>query len=233
MGAMTNVNLVPIERECQALVQCIDDHPLIGAVVRGDASRDEYIRFLVATYHYVRWSGPLLAATAAGLRRRGHHPWLAALAETKAEEESPHDRWALDDLRCCGENVELVKLAPAPLAVRAYVDWSLAMADDGSPAFLGAAYALEFMSMSRARLAANNLQARGEIPGIDRAVSFLAGHGDADVGHVALLADVLARLDDPQDAEEIRLSAAMLRRLYPRFFRTSDTVVARGAAGAA
>jgi hypothetical protein len=230
---MTNVNLVPIEAECRALVQCIDEHPLIGAVVRGDASRDEYIRFLVATYHYVRWSGPLLAATAVGLRRRGSHPWLVALVETKAEEEAPHDRWALDDLRRCGHNVELVKLGPVPVAVRAYVDWSLAMAEDGSPAFLGAAYALEFMSMSRAQLAANNLRTRGAIPGIDRAVSFLAGHGDADAGHVALLADVLARLDDPADAEEIRLSAATLRRLYPRFFRAAAATATYGATGAA
>jgi hypothetical protein len=181
----------------------------------------------------VRWSGPLLAATAAGLRRRGCHPWLVTLAETKAAEEAPHDRWALDDLRCCGANVELVKLEPVPRAVRAYVDWSLAMAEDGSPAFLGAAYALEFMSMSRAQLAASNLRTRGAIPGIERAVSFLAGHGDADAGHVALLADVLARLDDPRDAEEVRLSAAILRQLYPRFFRVADTIVASGAAGAA
>lgn len=233
MGAMTHVNLAPIERECRALVQCVDEHPLIGAVVRGDASRDEYVGFLAATYHYVRWSGPLLAATAAGLRRRGSHPWLTTLVQTKSEEEAPHDRWALDDLRRCGENVELVKLRPVPRAVSAYVDWSLALAEDGSPAFLGAAYALEFMSMSRAQLAANNLQARGAIPGIDRAVSFLAGHGEADAGHVALLANVLARLDDPRDVDEIRLSAAMLRQLYPRFFRSADAVVAQGAAGAA
>ena len=107
------------------------------------------------------------------------------------------------------------------------------MAEDGSPAFLGAAYALELMSMSRAQLAATNLRARSAIPGIHRAVSFLAGHGEADAGHVALLADVLARLDDPEDAEEIRLSAATLRRLYPRFFRAADTTVAHGAKGAA
>lgn len=230
---MTNVNLVPIERECRALVQSVDEHPLIGAVVRGDASREEYVRFLAATYHYVRWSGPLLAATAVGLRRRGRHPWLLALVEGKAEEEAPHDRWALDDLRACGENVEIVKLGPVPRAVRAYVDWSLALAEDGSPAFLGAAYALEFMSMLRAQIAASNLKARGAIPGIAHAVSFLAGHGEADAGHVALLSGVLARLDDPRDAEEIRLSAAMLRHLYPRFFHGADTTVARGAAGAA
>src|SRR5881394_475790 len=132
-----------IKHEAQALVDCLDRDPLVGAVIRGDASREEYVRFLRTTYHYVRWSGPLLAATAAGLEQRGRYPWLAALASAKAGEESPHERWALDDLRVCGANAELVKASGAPRAVQAYVDWSLALAEEGSPAFLGAAYALE------------------------------------------------------------------------------------------
>ena len=216
---MDNDNLEAVERESRALVDCVDGDLLVGAVIRGDASPEEYTRFLAATYHYVRWSGPLLAATAAGLRRRGRHPWLAAIAAGKADEEAPHDRWALDDLRRCGEDVELVKAAAPATAVRAYVAWTLAMAEAGSPAFLGAAYALEFMSMRRAQMAADNLRACATIPGIDGAVSFLTGHGVADTGHVALLADVLRRIDDPEDVAAVQLSAAVLRRLYPGFFR--------------
>src|SRR2546429_217188 len=125
-GVMSNEHLGAIEGEARALVYAVDRHPLIGAVIRGDASREEYARFLTCTYHYVRWSGPLLAATAAGLRRTGRHPWLTALVDAKADEESPHDRWALEDLRRCGQNVELVKAASAPVAVQAYVGWSLA-----------------------------------------------------------------------------------------------------------
>jgi hypothetical protein len=215
------------------LLQQIDRDPLIGAVIGGTASREEYIRFLSATYHYVRWSGPLLGATAAGLERHGRHPWLVDVLADKAEQESPHDRWALDDLRACGHNPRLVTTAHPPVSVTAYVDWSLTLAEQGSVAFLGAAYALELISMRRAKLAADNLCSRSGIPGIAQAVSFLAGHADADVEHLAALDQVLDRLDDPADGAEMALSAAVLRTLYPRFFvsgaRAGRNLVALGA----
>ncbi|MDB4981781.1 MAG: long-chain acyl-CoA synthetase [Myxococcales bacterium] len=214
--------LEAITRESAALVDAVDRDPLVGAVIRGDVSREGYVAFLVATYHYVRWSGPLLAASAAGLRRRGRYPWLAELVAEKALEEAPHDRWALQDLERCGEDLELIAATKAPVAVRAYVDWSLALAETGSPAFLGSAYALELMSMRRARRAAENLSARAAIPNIAGAVSFLLGHGDADVDHVSRLDDVLTRIDDPEDASAIALSAAVLRTLYPCFFRDAE-----------
>jgi len=97
------------------------------------------------------------------------------------------------------------------------------MAEEGSPAFLGAAYALEFISMHRAKVAADNLRARKAIPNIEDAVTFLAGHGDADSGHIALLSDVLRQIRDPRDQDAILLSASVLRALYPRFFQLGAT----------
>jgi hypothetical protein len=210
-----------LERESIALVDAIDHDPLIGSVIRGDASRDTYVRFLGGTYHYLRWSGPLLAETAAGLRRSGRCPWLLAIVDAKTAEESPHDGWVLDDLRRCGVNVELVKTQPAPRAVEAYVQWSRTLSDEGSPAFLGAAYMLELMSMRRAKMAAENLRARKAIPNIDEAVTFLEGHGDADVDHIEQLTAMLRKLADPGDQAAIVLSAAVLRTLYPRFFHAA------------
>jgi hypothetical protein len=230
---MTTEHVDAIKREALALVDLVDRDPLVGAVIRGDASCEEYARFLRATYHYVRWSGPLLAATAVGLSRRGCYPWLTALAETKSREEAPHDRWALHDLRACGANAELVKASAVPLAVTAYVDWGFALAAEGSPAFLGAAYALEFISMSRAQAAADNLRARAAIPEIEHAVAFLTGHGAADIEHVALLEEALGRIDDPVDVAELRLSAAVLRTLYPRFFGGARSAAGGPAAGSA
>jgi hypothetical protein len=215
---MTLDQVTPIRLEAQALVDTLDRDPLVGAVIRGDASRGQYVRFLAGTYHYVRWSGPLLAATAAGLRRSGRQAWLADLILGKADEESPHHQWALEDLRACGEDPAQVEAAGPPIAVRAYVDWSLAMAEAGSPGFLGCAYALELISARRAQAAADHLRARGTIPGIAGAVSFLSGHGAADAAHVALLEEALGRIDDAEDRAAIRLSAAVLRALYPRFF---------------
>jgi hypothetical protein len=208
-----------LERESAALVDAIDRDPLLGSVIRGEASRREYVGFLASTYHYIRWSGPLLAATAEGLRRSGRCAWLLEIVDAKTAEESPHDGWVLDDLRSCGENVELIKAQAPPRAVEAYVQWSRTLAEEGSPAFLGAAYTLEFMSMCRAKTAAENLRARGAIPRIEGAVSFLEGHGDADVGHMEILSEILRRVEDPGDQEAIALSAAVMRTLYPRFFQ--------------
>src|SRR5688572_29617231 len=99
---MRHDHMHALEREADALVDCVDGDVLVGAVVRGDASREDYVRFLAGSHAYLRWSGPLLAATAAGLQRRHRYPWLVAMVEGKANEEAPHDRWVLDDLRRCG-----------------------------------------------------------------------------------------------------------------------------------
>jgi hypothetical protein len=218
MNKNTPVFVRALERESLALLDSIDRHPLLGGVIRGEASREHYVTFLLSTYQYVRWSGPLLAETAQGLRRSRRAPWLLELLDAKTQEESSHDDWALDDLAACGENIELLKSAPHPTAVSAYVEWSRSLAQAGSPGYLGAAYTLEFISAHRARMAAGTLRAHGTIPHIEAALSFLDGHGDADDGHIALLAEVLARIDDPRDQAAITLSAAVLRALYPLFF---------------
>jgi len=216
---MTRDDIRLIERESTAFVDSMDHDPLLGRVIRGDASREAYVGFLGATYQYVRWSGPLLAETAEGLRRSGRYPWLLELLDVKTTEEAPHDGWVLDDLRRCGENVELLKAKAAPIAVQAYVHFSMTMAKEGSPAFLGAAYMLEFISMRRAKRAAKNLRERKAIPNIEKAVSFLDGHGDADAGHITLLNDVLRQIGNPTDQAAIMLSVANIRALYPLFFR--------------
>ncbi len=215
---MDHTYVSTIERDSLALVDSLDHDPLIGSIIRGDASREAYLGFLRSTYHYIRWSGPLLAETAEGIRRSGRAPWLLDIIDAKTREESPHDGWVLDDLKQCGVNVELVKAAAPPVAISAYVAWSRSLAEVGSPGYLGAAYTLEFISAYRAKMAAGNLRARAAIPNIKHALSFLDGHGDADSDHIASLGEILARVEDPHDQRTITLSAGLMRELYPLFF---------------
>ena len=207
-----------LERESHAFVQLLDRDPLVGAIISGDASRAQYVRFLAGTYHYVRWSAVLLAKTAEGLARARRSSALARLLGQKAAEEAPHDRWILSDLERCGEDLERVRSEPRPRAVTAYLEFGLALAEAGSPAYLGAAYTLEFISMQRARAAAEHLRERGAITGIERALSFLEGHGDADHGHVATLCAHLDAIDEPGERAAIEGAAAVTRALYPCFF---------------
>ena len=215
---MSDDHVGELVRESREFVESLDQDPLVGQVIQGNADRRAYVQFLISTYHYVRWSGFLLAKTGEGLRRSGRCPFLLALVEAKAEEEAPHDGWVLDDLRTLGVNAELVKGGAIPTAVQAYVQWSAALAERGSPAFLGAAYTLEFISMQRAGQAARNLRTRQKIANIDASLSFLESHGEADIAHVATLEDLLRQVRVQRDRDEIRLSSAVLRSLYPSFF---------------
>jgi hypothetical protein len=208
-----------LEHDSRAWIDGIHPSSYLGRILHGDASLDEYTRFLVVTYRYVGWSGVLLAATAEGVQRGGRYPWLLGVLNAKAREEGSHDRWALSDLKALGRGATVAKTKPIPTAVDAYVQWSLTLAQDGSPAFLGAAYTLEFISMHRAKVTAENLCARAAIPNIQNAVSFLEGHGDADVGHIEEMNGLLRSITDPEDQAAILLSAAVMRTLYPRFFQ--------------
>lgn len=215
---MTHDYVSELEHNCMRLVDTLDRDPLLGRVISGSADLEDYVQFLIGTYHYLRWSGPLLVHTARGLSQSGRSPVLLALLEQKAEEEAPHDQWVLADLSACGAASTLVQQSPVPAAVQTYVKWSTLLADAGSPGFLGAAYALEFISMRRAKLAADNLRANRRIPNINDAVSFLDGHADADHEHIAQLNALLHRVSDPADRMDITLSCTLLCELYPKFF---------------
>ncbi len=204
--------------ESEAFVASLDRSCVVGNVISGMVTREEYIAFLIGTFHYVRWSGYLLAQTALGLRRNGRYPALVQAIDGKAAEEGPHDRLLLRDLRRLGQNIELIKGRSAPTAVRAYVAFSLARAKDASPAYLGAAYTLEYISMRRAKVAARELRRLNRLPDIEQALSFLDTHGAADIQHVAELEELLQTITDPSDLADILLSAKVLRRLYPAFF---------------
>src|SRR4051812_23292833 len=200
--------------DSEAFVQSLEHDPLLQRVINGDADWRQYVGFLSASYHYVRWSGFLLARTAEGLRRSQRCPQLLATIDAKAQEEGPHDLWLLRDLRNCGVNIELIKGAPAPTGVEAYVAWSSTFANAGSPAFLGAAYTLEFISMRCATRACRNLKARKAIPNVEHCLRFLEGHGVADRGHISELEAALDTVEGPTDRDAIAFSARVMRALY-------------------
>jgi thiaminase len=209
-----------LARKAATFADSLERSPFIGRLVDGSASSDEYIRFLTGTYHYVSWSGRLLTMTAEGLRERGRYPTLVELLRCKSREESPHDQWALRDAEQCGADPDQLRGSAPNLAVEAYVSFGRAMASVGSPAYIGAAYVLEGTSLRLAGRAAQRLQARAAIPGIGRALSFLAAHAEADVQHVAALEDALCVVVDPADQAAILTSADVLSLLYPEFFTT-------------
>lgn len=83
---------------------------------------------------------------------------------------------------------------------------------------MGAACALEYVSRERASLAARNLRVARAIPNIEHAVTFLDGHADADIAHVAYLERRLGEISDTADRRDIEFSSRTLCVLYPWLF---------------
>ncbi|WP_224242291.1 iron-containing redox enzyme family protein [Hyalangium gracile] len=208
-----------LEHEARALVETLDTHPAARRLFDGSIDTDGYAAWLAQTYHYVRWTTPLLALSGQRMKRLGRYPVLAELLLQKASEERGHERWLLADLKNLGwtrDQVERFELRPS---VAAYVAWNRFTSEAGTPtAFLGTAYVLEYLSVHRAGLAVERLLARNAIPNIHKAVTFLRGHAGADGEHVAELATVLRSLEEPEEQAAILLSARTTRALYLSLF---------------
>jgi pyrroloquinoline quinone (PQQ) biosynthesis protein C len=209
-----------LEQEGRALVRALDAHPEARRLFDGTIDVDGYVHYLVQTYHYARWSTPLLAGAGERLKRLGRHSQLAELLLQKAGEERGHERWLLADLKNLGWSAERVETTERSLAVDAYIGWNFFTSRAGVPtAFLGTSYVLEYLSVMRATGAVERLIQVDAIPNIRKAVTFLRGHGAVDGDHVGELASVLRTLTDREEQTAVLLSARTTRALYPGIFR--------------
>ncbi|MFO0590328.1 MAG: iron-containing redox enzyme family protein [Polyangiaceae bacterium] len=205
-----------LEREADKLIDTLDVHPVARTLFDGTIRGDRYAEYLEQTQHYVRSARELLCASGARLLTQGQHPILARLLLEKAEEEAGHDAWARADLAALG----LTGTESGPnVAVQAYVSTHRFEAEMGSGvAFLGTAYVLEALSARRATSTVRNLLEKSPIPGIEKAVSFLRAHGEADLDHIARLESILRGFTVPEDCEAMLRSARRTRQFFPGFF---------------
>ncbi|NTX49770.1 iron-containing redox enzyme family protein [Myxococcus sp. CA051A] len=212
--------LAALDAEARGLVAAVDARPDGHRLFEGSLDAAGYIHYLVQTYHYARWSTPILGEAGERLKRLGRHPELAQLLIQKGEEERGHDRWLLSDLKNLGCSEESVETAVRSPAVEAYTGWNFFTSRAGVPtAVLGTAYVLEYLSQTRAGVWARRLKEVSAIPNIHKSVTFLRSHGALDGDHVAEMARLLERLTEPEDQEAILFSARIARSVYPCIFR--------------
>lgn len=220
--------LAVLDEEARGLVAAVDAHPDASRLFNGTLDRAGYIHYLIQTYHYARWSTPILGESGQRLKRLGRNPELAELLIQKSEEEQGHERWLLSDLKNLGCSEAQVETAVRSPAVDAYTGWNFFTSRSGVPtAVLGTAYVLEYLSQTRAGVWAERLQAVSSIPNIHKSVTFLRSHGALDGDHVAEMVAILGRLRDREDQAAILLSARAVRSIYPGIFREGGATLAR------
>ena len=209
-----------LDAEARGLVAAVDAQPDARRLLEGTLDQEGYVHYLVQTYHYARWSTPILAEAGHRLKRLGRLPDLAELLIQKGEEERGHERWLLADLKNLGCPAARVEASARSPAVDAYTGWNFFTSRSGVPtAALGTAYVLEYLSQTRAGLWAERLRTVGAIPNIHKAVTFLRNHGALDGDHVAEMARLLSPLTEPEDQGAILFSARVARIVYPCIFR--------------
>lgn len=209
-----------LDAEARGLVAAVDAQPDARRLLDGTLDQEGYIHYLVQTYHYARWSTPILAEAGYRLKRLGRLPELAELLIQKGEEERGHERWLLADLKNLGCPAARVEAAARSPAVEAYTGWNFFTSRAGVPtAVLGTSYVLEYLSQTRAGVWAERLRTVSAIPNIHKSVTFLRNHGALDGDHVAEMARLLGPLTDPEDQAAILFSARVARLVYPCIFR--------------
>ncbi len=192
--------------------------PLILRAVTLGVDRDLYLGFLASAYHHVRHTCPLLGLA---LSRCGEAdaPLRAGLL-TYLDEEKGHEAWILDDIRALGGDAEAVRQAAAPFPVRMMVAYATYAIEHISPyALLGMVHVLEGMSVALARTAAGAIRSGLAVDPAVGGFRYLTSHGDLDESHVALFAQLLDQIDQPDRRAVVIRAACDFYRLYGDVFR--------------
>lgn len=185
----------------------------------GKLSRADYVAFLAQAYHHVKHTLPLLMACGAKLPARLE--WLRSGMSEYIQEETGHQEWILNDIRCCGADADAVRGGRPGLAVELLVAYAYDVIARVSPVgFLGMVLVLEGTSTAVASQAAAALQRSLGLP--PEAVTYLTSHGALDVGHVQFFASLVNRLDDAGDRATLIDCARVFYRLYGDVFRQLD-----------
>lgn len=179
----------------------------------GRIDRSQYAAMLVQLHLQVREHPQALASLALGLRGEARELVRGMLSHARAE--AGHDLLALRDLEALGfasADVPTLRPLPATAAILGHLHRSLL--ERPALAFLGYLFHLEFLPTHfGAELGAGLL--RAGIP--PEAMTFLAEHQEADLGHNQLMGLYCERLlGDEAAVDEVVYAARVTARIYDR-----------------
>lgn len=189
--------------------------PAIADCLRGQVSREAYLAFLEQAYHHVRHTTPQLMAI--GSRLPARLAWLLRPVAEYIEEEIGHEEWILSDIVAAGGDAAAVRRGQPGLPAEVMVAYAYDLANRGNPAgFFGMVFVLEGTSVALALHAADQIQQALDLP--DNAFTYLRSHGTLDLEHTRHLAELVERMEEPDQDEVIRC-ARVFYKLYGDVFR--------------
>ena len=216
-----------LEKVLNEMIEKLYISPQYLRLISGKISEEEYLYFLTQTYHYVINTPKSLLTAAENLA--GHPNPVYQMSRERfiehAKEETGHHLWVLNDVKGLGYEPEIVTNASPCPAVNAYNAYSHFVVTSANPiALFGEAYILEGFSEKIFPITVKNLETHSQIPNIKQAMWFIVSHGEADVGHMESLRNVLGKITDENDKKAILLCAEVVAQVYANLLHYSPVM---------
>jgi long-chain acyl-CoA synthetase len=194
--------------------------PILQRAVLGDIQLIEYVNFLTEAYHHVKHTTPLLMA--AGSRIPSNKEWVRNALAEYVEEELGHQEWILNDIEASGFDKEEVRHSQPSTAAELMVSYAYDMINRTNPmGFFGMVHVLEGTSITIADNAAEKIAEGLALP--QGCFSYLTSHGALDIEHVAFFKDLMNKVDDINDQNQIIHCAKVFYKLYADVFKNIST----------
>ncbi len=205
-----------LQNETEQARQQLLSVPVIQDCFEGKVSLESYRAFLVEAFHHVKHTVPLLMAC--GSRLSDDKEWIRAAVVEYIEEEYGHHEWILNDIAATGGDKERVRNGKPSPSIELMVSYLYDVIARNNPLCLfGMVHVLEGTSVALATNAAGVIAENLMLP--RTAFSYLESHGSLDIEHLTFFENLMNKIEDPQDQQDIIDSAKVVYRLYADMFR--------------
>lgn len=218
-----------LQQETLAERQYLVTSPIIQRCFHGQITLENYIDFLTQAYHHVKHTVPLLMAV--GSRLPEEKEWLREAVGEYIEEEMGHQEWILNDIAACGADKETVRKSQPASTTELMVAYAYDAVNRINPLrFFGMVFVLEGTSIALADNAAKQIKNKLDLPA--NAFSYLRSHGSLDQEHIVFFENLMNKITDKNEQDQIIHSAKMFFKLYANIFRELDGAAQADAAQA-
>ena len=216
-----------LQQETLAERQYLVTSPIIQRCFHGQITLENYVDFLTQAYHHVKHTVPLLMAV--GSRLPEEKEWLREAVGEYIEEEMGHQEWILNDIAACGADKETVRKSQPASATELMVAYAYDAVNRINPLrFFGMVFVLEGTSIALADNAAEQIKNKLGLPA--NAFSYLRSHGSLDQEHIVFFENLMNKITDKNEQDQIIHSAKMFFKLYANIFRELDDAAQADAA---
>ncbi|MCW4631092.1 MULTISPECIES: TenA family transcriptional regulator [Marinomonas] len=213
-----------LQQETLAERQYLVTSPIIQRCFHGQITLENYVDFLTQAYHHVKHTVPLLMAV--GSRLPEEKEWLREAVGEYIEEEMGHQEWILNDIAACGADKEAVRKSQPASATELMVAYAYDTINRINPLrFFGMVFVLEGTSIALADNAAEQIKNKLDLPA--NAFSYLRSHGSLDQEHIVFFENLMNKITDKNEQDQIIHSAKMFFKLYANIFRELDNAAAQ------